>query len=36
MVVQGLNGYFVSGKNDHLLICKKEEEQHIKEISSNL
>ncbi|MBR6104164.1 MAG: mannose-1-phosphate guanylyltransferase [Paludibacteraceae bacterium] len=36
VVVQGLDGYIVSEKNGQLLICKKTEEQRIKEFSSNL
>lgn len=36
VVVQGLDGYIVSEKNGQLLICKKSEEQRIKEFSSNL
>lgn len=36
VVVQGLDGYIVSEKNGQLLICKKSEEQRIKEFSSGL
>lgn len=34
VVIQGLDGYIVAEKNDTLLICKLEEEQRIKEFSS--
>ena len=31
MVLQGLDGYIVSEKNGQILVCKRSEEQHIKE-----
>lgn len=36
MVLQGLDGYIIAEKGNVFLICKKEEEQRIKEFSSNL
>lgn len=35
MVLQGLNGYIVSEKNGQILVCKRSEEQRIREFSSN-
>ena len=34
MVLQGLDGYIVSEKNGQILICKRSEEQRIREFSS--
>ena len=36
VVVQGLNGYIVVETNEALLICKREEEQRIKEFQADL
>lgn len=36
VVIQGLNGYIVAEYNNSLLICKKSEEQRIKEFSSSI
>ena len=33
VVLQGLDGYIVSAKGDRLLVCKRSEEQRIKEFS---
>ena len=35
VVLQGLDGYIVSAKGDRLLVCKRSEEQRIKEFSQN-
>jgi len=35
VVLQGLEGYIVSEKNGQLLVCKRSEEQRIKEFSAN-
>lgn len=35
VVLQGLNGYIVSEKNGQILICKRSEEQRIREFSSD-
>ena len=34
VVLQGLDGYIVSEKNGQLLVCKRSEEQRIREFSS--
>ena len=34
VVLQGLDGYIVSAKGDRLLVCKRSEEQRIKEFSA--
>ncbi len=34
VVLQGLDGYIVSEKNGQLLVCKRTEEQRIKEFSA--
>jgi len=34
VVLQGLDGYIVSEKNGHFLVCKRSEEQRIKEFSA--
>lgn len=36
MVIQGLEGYIIAEENDVLLICRKSDEQRIKEFSSHL
>lgn len=36
VVIQGLNGYIIAEKDDHLLICRLEDEQRIKEFSGKL
>ena len=35
VVLHGLNGYIISAKGDRLLVCKRSEEQRIKEFSQN-
>ena len=35
VVLQGLDGYIVSAKGDRLLVCRRSEEQRIKEFSQN-
>ena len=35
VVLQGLDGYIVSEKNGQILVCKRSEEQRIREFSSN-
>ena len=35
MVLQGLNGYIVSEKNGQILVCKRNEEQRIREFSAD-
>ena len=35
VVLQGLDGYIVSLKNDQLLVCRRSEEQRIKDFSQN-
>lgn len=34
VVLQGLDGYIVSENNGQFLVCKRSEEQHIKEFSA--
>lgn len=36
VVLQGLDGYIVSEKNGQILVCKRSEEQRIREFSANL
>ena len=35
VVLQGLDGYIVSEKNGQILVCKRSEEQRIREFSTN-
>lgn len=36
VVLQGLDGYIISEKNGQILVCKRNEEQRIREFSSNI